>query len=79
MEGAAHLALVFGAILVWRSPHRARDVLLVMVFLNALWTLVDLVYIPLVDLDELDFYVKVVVNAALGIGLAAAGRRANVL
>jgi hypothetical protein len=54
-------------------------VLLVMIFLNALWTLVDLVYIPLVDLDELDFYVKVVVNAFLAIGLAYAGRRANIL
>jgi hypothetical protein len=79
MEGAAHLALVFGAILVWRAPQRGRDVLLVMIFLNALWTLADLVYIPLVDLDELDFYVKVVVNAFLAIGLAYAGRRANVL
>lgn len=79
MEGAAHLALVFGAILVWRAPQRARDVLLLMVFLNALWTLADLVYIPLVDLNELDFYVKVVVNAALAVGLAAAGRRAGIL
>ena len=79
MEGAAHLALVFAAVLVWRSPGRARDVLLVMVFLNALWTLTDLVYIPLVDLDELDFYAKTVVNATLAVGLAAAGRRAGLL
>ncbi len=79
MEGAAHLMLVFGAVLVWRAPRRARDVLLLMVFLNGLWTLADLVYIPLVDLDELDFYVKVVVNAVLALGLAIAGRRAGIL
>ena len=79
MEGAAHLMLVFGAVLVWRAPQRARDVLLLMVFLNALWTLTDLVYIPLVDLDELDFYVKTVVNATLALGLAAAARRAGIL
>jgi hypothetical protein len=79
MEGAAHLALVFGAVLVWRAPQRARDVLLLMVFLNGLWTLADLVYIPLLDLDELDFYVKVVVNAVLAVGLAVAGRRAGIL
>ena len=36
MEGAAHLALVFAAILVWRAPARGREVLLVMIFLNAL-------------------------------------------
>jgi hypothetical protein len=79
MEGAAHLALVFGAVLVWRAPWRARDVLLLMIFLNALWTLADFVYIPLVDLNELDFYVKVVVNAALAVGLAVTGRRAGIL
>ena len=79
IEGGAHLMLVFGAVLVWRAPQRARDVLLLMVFLNGLWTLTDLVYIPLLDLDELDFYVKTVVNAVLAIGLAAAGRRADVL
>src|SRR5215218_7786167 len=39
MEGAAHLALVFGAILVWRAPQRNQGVLLLMVFLNSLWTL----------------------------------------
>ena len=79
MEGAAHMALVLGAILVWRAPQRARDVLLLMVFLNGLWTLTDLAYIPLVDLSELDFYAKVVVNGALAIGLAVAGRRAGIL
>ena len=79
MEGAAHMTLVFGAILVWRSPRRSRDVLLMMIFLNGLWTLTDLVYIPLVDLDELDFYVKVVVNAALTVGLAVAGRRTGIV
>ena len=79
MEGAAHMALVFGAILVWRAPSRARDVLLLMVFLNALWTLTDLVYIPLLGLSEIDFYAKVIVNAILAIGLALAGRRARIL
>jgi hypothetical protein len=43
MEGAAHMAIVFGAFLVWRAPLRARDVLLLMIFLNGLWTLTDLV------------------------------------
>jgi hypothetical protein len=79
MEGAAHMALVFGAVLVWRAPARARDVLLVMIFLNALWTLTDLVYIPLLGLSEIDFYAKVIVNAILAIGLALAGRRAGIL
>ena len=79
MEGAAHLALVFGAVLVWRAPRRTRDVLLMLVFLNALWTLTDLVYIPLLGLDEWDFYVKTVVNAILALGLALAGRRAGIL
>ena len=79
MEGAAHMALVFGAILVWRAPSRARDVLLVMIFLNALWTLTDLVYIPLLGLGEIDFYAKALVNAILAIGLALSGRRAGIL
>ena len=79
MEGAAHLALVFGAVLVWRAPRRGRDVLLLMVFLNGLWTLTDLVYIPLLGLDEQDFYVKVVVNAVLAVGLVIAVRRAGIL
>src|SRR5829696_2758140 len=59
MEGAAHMMLVFGAYLVWRAPQRARDVLLLMIFLNGLWTLTDLVYIPVLGLSELDFYAKV--------------------
>jgi hypothetical protein len=79
MEGAAHLLLVFGAFLVWRAPSRARDVLLLMIFLNALWTLTDLVYIPLLNLGEIDFYAKVIVNAFLAIGLALSGRRAGIL
>ena len=79
MEGAAHLALVFAAVLVWRAPRRARHALLVMAFPNALRTLTDLVYIPLLALDELGFYVKTVVNATLAVGLAAAGRRAGIL
>jgi hypothetical protein len=79
MEGAAHMMLVFGAFLVWRAPQRARDVLLLMVFLNGLWTLTDLVYIPLLGLTEIDFYAKVIVNAILAIGLAISGRRAGLL
>ena len=79
MEGAAHVMLVFGAVLVWRAPQRARDVLLLMVFLNGLWTLTDLVYIPLLGLSEIDFYAKVIVNAILAIGLAVSGRRAGLL
>ena len=79
MEGAAHMMLVFGAVLVWRAPGRGRDVLVLMIFLNALWTLTDLVYIPLLGLSEIDFYAKVVVNAFLAIGLAIGGRRAGLL
>jgi hypothetical protein len=79
MEGAAHMALVFAAVLVWRAPARSRDVLLVMIFLNGLWTLTDLVYIPLLGLSEIDFYAKAIVNAILAIGLALSGRRAGIL
>ena len=79
MEGAAHMMLVFGAFLVWRNPYRARDVLLLMIFLNALWTLTDLVYIPLLGLSEIDFYAKVIVNAVLAMGLVLSGRRAGIL
>jgi hypothetical protein len=79
MEGAAHMMLVFGAVLVWRAPYRTRDVLLLMIFLNGLWTLTDLVYIPLLGLSEIDFYAKVIVNAILAIGLALSGRRAGIL
>ncbi len=79
MEGAAHMMLVFGALLVWRAPYRARDALLLMIFLNALWTLTDLVYIPLLGLSEIDFYAKVIVNAVLAIGLALSGRRAGII
>jgi hypothetical protein len=79
MEGAAHMMLVFGAFLVWRAPHRSRDVLSLMIFLNTLWTLTDLVYIPLLNLSEIDFYAKVIVNAMLAIGLALSGRRAGII
>jgi hypothetical protein len=79
LEGAAHMALVFGAVLVWRDPYRNQGVLLLMVFLNGLWTLTDLVYIPLLGLSEVDFYAKVIVNAVLAVGLALSGRRAGVL
>lgn len=79
MEGAAHFALVFGAILVWRNPQLNRGALLVMIFLNGLWTLTDLVYIPLLGLSEIDFYAKVVVNAILAVGLWLAGRRAALI
>jgi hypothetical protein len=79
MEGAAHFALVFGAILVWRAPQQSRSALLMMIFLNGLWTLTDLVYIPLLGLNEIDFYAKTIVNAILAIGLWLAGRRAAIL
>lgn len=79
MEGAAHMALVFGAVLVWREPVGNRGVLLMMIFLNALWTLTDLVYIPLLGLSDVDFYAKVIVNAILAIGLALSGRRAGLI
>ena len=79
LEGAAHMALVFGAVLDWRDPRQNRGVLLVMIFLNALWTLTDLVYIPLLGLSEIDFYAKVIVNAILTVGLALSGRRAGVI
>jgi hypothetical protein len=79
MEGAAHMMLVFGAFLVWRAPYRSRDTLLMMIFLNGLWTLTDLVYIPLLNLSEVDFYAKVIVNAILAIGLTLSSRRAGIL
>jgi hypothetical protein len=52
-------------------PGQSRSVLLLMVFLNGVWALTDLVYIPLAHLDAPDFYARLVVNA----GLAVAGRR----
>ena len=79
LEGGAHFTLVLAAILVWRAPHRGRDVLLLMIFLNGLWALTDLVYIPLFQLSAIDFYAKLLVNAALAISLAVAGRRAGIL
>jgi hypothetical protein len=79
LEGGAHFALVLGAILVWRAPERARDLLVVMIFLNALWAVTDAVYIPLFKLTAVDFYAKLLVNAALAIGLAVAGRLAGLL
>jgi hypothetical protein len=79
LEGGAHFSLVLGAILVWRAPRRARDVLLVMVFLNLLWALTDLVYIPLYALTAFDFTAKLIVNASLGFGLAVAAKRAGLL
>jgi hypothetical protein len=79
LEGAAHFMLVFGAILVWREPRQSRNALLMMIFLNALWTLTDLVYIPILHLSAWDFYAKVVVNAILAVGLAIAGRRAAII
>ena len=53
--------------------------LLLMIFLNGLWTLTDLVYIPLLGLSDVDFYAKVIVNAVLAIGLALSGRRAGII
>lgn len=79
LEGAAHMMLVFGAILVWRDPYGSRSALLMMIFLNALWTLTDLVYVPLLGLTATDFPAKILVNAILAIGLAWSGRRAGVI
>lgn len=79
IEGGAHFALVFGAIQVWRSPAASRPLLLTMIFLNALWALTDIVYIPLYSLTAIDFAVKLLVNAALAIGLGVAGRRARII
>jgi hypothetical protein len=62
-----------------RNTFAAAGPQLLMIFLNGLWTLTDLVYIPLLGLSEIDFYAKVVVNAFLAIGLAPAGRRAGLL
>ena len=44
-----------------------------------LWTLTDLVYIPLLGLSEIDFYAKTIVNAFLAIGLWLSGRRAGII
>src|SRR5437868_240240 len=79
IEGGAHFMLVFGAILVWRSPHEGRLALLMMIFLNALWAITDLVYIPLLALSAIDFVVKLVVNAVLAISLGVAGRLAHII
>jgi hypothetical protein len=80
IEGAAHFMLVFGAILVWRTPTReSRLALWMMVFLNTLWALTDLVYIPLFGLTAIDFTVKLIVNAALAVLLFLGGRRAAIL
>ena len=80
LEGGAHFMLVFGAVLVWRSMNQqARLALLMMVFLNALWAVTDLVYIPLFSLTAIDFTVKLIVNAALAILLYLGGRRAALI
>jgi hypothetical protein len=78
-EGASHFMLVLGAILVWRAPQRGREALILMIFLNALWTITDAVYIPLLGLTAVDFYAKLIVNAALAVGLLFAGWRAGIL
>ena len=79
LEGGAHFMLVLGAILVWRAPRESASALVLMIFLNAIWALTDLVYIPLFQLTALDFSVKLVVNALLAVGLAWAGWRSGVL
>jgi hypothetical protein len=79
LEGGAHFTLVLAAILVWRTPRQARDVLVLMIFLNALWALTDLVYIPVLKLTAIDFYAKLLVNAGLAIALAVAAHRAGIL
>jgi hypothetical protein len=75
IEGGAHLMLVLAAIIVWRAPSQSRSVLLLMIFLNGVWAATDLVYIPLMQLTDLDFFFKVAVNAGLAIGLGVAARR----
>jgi hypothetical protein len=79
MEGGAHLALVFSALLVIRDPHRGRALLPVMIFLNGVWALTDALYIPLLSLSSVDIAAKLAVNTALAIGLAIAGRRAALI
>src|SRR5919199_1543036 len=79
LEGGAHFMLVLGAVLVWRAPRESSSALVLMVFLNALWAITDLIYIPLFQLTALDFSVKLVVNAALAIGLFVTGWRAGLL
>jgi hypothetical protein len=79
IEGGAHLMLVLAAVLVWRAPWQSRSVLLLMIFLNGVWTVTDLVYIPLLHLTALDFHAKLMVNLVLTVGLAVAGRRAEAL
>jgi hypothetical protein len=79
LEGGAHFMLVFGAILVWRAPREAASALWMMIFLNAIWTLTDLVYIPLFQLTALDFPAKLAVNALLTVALAWSGWRAGLL
>ena len=79
-EGGAHFMLVFGAIQVWRSLNQqSRIALQLMVFLNALWAITDLVYIPLFSLTAVDFTVKLIVNAVLAILLFLGGRRAALI
>jgi hypothetical protein len=79
MEGAAHFMLVFGALMVWRNPRESASALKLMIFLNALWAITDLVYIPLFQLTALDFSVKLAVNALLAIGLFVTSWRAGLL
>jgi hypothetical protein len=79
LEGGAHFALVFGAILVWRRPRESRTLLLVMVFLNTLWAITDAIYIPTFHLTAFDFTAKLVVNASLAVLLAVSGYRARLI
>jgi hypothetical protein len=79
IEGGAHLALVLAALLVLRVPERGRALLPVMIFLNVVWAVTDAVYIPLLSLTGPDFAAKLAVNATLGVGLAIAGRRAQLI
>lgn|SRR5436305_11213534 len=79
LEGCAHFMLVLGAILVWRNPRESAGVLVMMIFLNALWAITDAIYIPLYQLTALDFSVKLLVNTLLAVGLAWTGWRAGIL
>jgi hypothetical protein len=50
-----------------------------MIFQNALWAITDAVYIPLLGLTAIDFYAKLIVNAALAVALGTAATRAGIL
>lgn len=79
LEGTTHLMLVFGAVLVWLAPAQSRGVLLLMIFLNAMWAVVDMYALPAYKLPLADFGAKIVINGGFAIGLTFGGRRAGIL